>query len=49
MTTYVLSGLTNVGQIMGEFNKHYKGLADNKVVSMVVKEILENTDKVLSN
>ncbi len=49
VTTYVLSGLTNVGQIMGEFNKHYKGLADNKVVSMVVKEILENTDKALSN
>jgi uncharacterized protein YqeY len=46
VTTYVSSGLTNIGQIMGEFNKHYKGLVDNKVVSKIAKEILENTDKL---
>jgi uncharacterized protein YqeY len=33
-------GISNAGQIMGEFNKVYKGLADNKVVSEIVKEIL---------
>jgi hypothetical protein len=25
---------------MGEFNKSYKGMADNKVVSELVKEVL---------
>jgi uncharacterized protein YqeY len=34
------SGLTNVGQIMGEFNKHYKGLVDNKMLSNILKEAL---------
>jgi uncharacterized protein YqeY len=34
------SGLTNVGQIMGEFNKHYKGLVDNKMLSNILKETL---------
>ena len=41
---YVVSykdlGLTNVGQIMGEFNKEFKGKADNSVVSKIVKEVL---------
>jgi len=34
------SGLTNVGQIMGEFNKHYKGQVDNKMLSNILKETL---------
>jgi uncharacterized protein len=33
VSNYVKNGLTNVGQIMGEFNKNFKGLADNKIVS----------------
>ncbi len=37
---YKTNGLNNVGQMMGEFNKNYKGLADNKLVSQVIKEIL---------
>jgi uncharacterized protein YqeY len=37
---YVNSGMNNIGQIMGEFNKHYKGLVDNKLVSQITKEIL---------
>jgi uncharacterized protein YqeY len=32
--------LTNVGQIMGEFNKNFKGLADNKIVSEIAKKYL---------
>ena len=38
--TYKKSGITNLGQIMGEFNKHYKGQVDNKMVSEIAKEIL---------
>ena len=34
------SGVTNMGQIMGEFNKHYKGLVDNKMISSILKETL---------
>jgi uncharacterized protein YqeY len=34
------NGVVNVGQIMGEFNKNYKGLADNSIVSRIVKEVL---------
>ncbi len=45
--SYINEGHRNVGQIMGEFNKNYKGLVDNKMVSTITKEILENTDKVL--
>jgi len=37
---YKTNGLNNVGQMMGEFNKNYKGMADNKLVSQVIKEIL---------
>ena len=33
-------GLNNLGQIMGEFNKNFKGKADNKLVSQVAKEVL---------
>jgi uncharacterized protein YqeY len=35
---YKAAGLTNVGQIMGQFNKEHKGLADNKLVSTIVAE-----------
>ena len=35
------NGMNNLGQIMGEFNKSYKGKADNKLVSQVAKEILK--------
>ena len=37
---YTNSGLGNVGQIMGKFNKEHKGKADNKLVSEIVKSIL---------
>ena len=40
VSNYKLNGLMNVGQIMGEFNKSFKGQADNKVVSEIVKEVL---------
>lgn len=35
---YKDGGLTNAGQIMGQFNKEHKGLADNKLVSTIVAE-----------
>ncbi len=34
------SGVTTMNQIMAEFNKHYKGLVDNKMLSEVVKAAL---------
>ncbi len=37
---YKTNGLNNVGQMMGEFNKNYKGMADNKLVSQIIKETL---------
>ena len=37
---YKSNGLNNVGQMMGEFNKTFKGMADNAVVSKIVKEVL---------
>ena len=37
---YKSNGLNNVGQMMGEFNKVYKGKADNALVSKIVKEVL---------
>jgi len=37
---YKANGLNNAGQIMGQFNKEHKGLADNRVVSEIVKEVL---------
>jgi uncharacterized protein YqeY len=36
---YKDGGLTNAGQIMGQFNKEHKGLADNKLVSSIVAEV----------
>jgi uncharacterized protein YqeY len=32
------TGLTNAGQMMGQFNKEHKGLADNKLVSTIIAE-----------
>lgn len=37
---YIANGLNNVGALMGAFNKDYKGLADNKLVSVILKELL---------
>ena len=37
---YKLNGLTGIGQMMNEFNKTFKGMADNKLVSEVIKENL---------
>lgn len=37
---YKASGLNNLGQIMGQFNKEHKALADNKLVSSIISEIL---------
>ena len=42
LLTYKTNGINNVGLMMGEFNKNYKGLADNKLVSEITKEILKN-------
>jgi uncharacterized protein YqeY len=38
VSAYKSEGLTNVGQIMGRFNKEHKGLADNKLVSTIISE-----------
>lgn len=35
---YKESGLTNTGQIMGQFSKEHKGLADMKLVSTIIAE-----------
>jgi uncharacterized protein YqeY len=40
--TFKKDGILNVGQMMGAFNKEYKGKADNALVSKIVKEVLEN-------
>lgn len=40
--SYKNTGVNNVGQMMGTFNKEYKGKADNSLVSKIVKEVLEN-------
>lgn len=37
---YISSGIGNIGQIMGAFNKEHKGKADNKVVSEIAKSML---------
>lgn len=34
------SGATNIGQVMGAFNKSHAGQADNKVVSAVARDLL---------
>lgn len=36
---YKDAGLTNAGQILGQFSKEHKGLADMKVVSNIITEI----------
>ena len=36
---YKANGLTQMGQIMGQFNKEYKGLADNKLVSTIISKL----------
>jgi len=38
--SYKNTGVNNVGQMMGSFNKEYKGKADNALVSKIVKEVL---------
>lgn len=38
--SYKNTGITDMGKLMGEFNKTYKGKADNNLVSKVVKEAL---------
>jgi uncharacterized protein YqeY len=40
ISTYSKNGLNNIGQMMGEFNKNFKGMADNKVVSQIIKEYI---------
>jgi len=42
VTNYISNGLNNIGQIMGEFNKNFKGLADNRLVSKITNELLKN-------
>jgi len=37
---YRANGLDNMGALMGAFNKDHKGLADNKLVSAIIKEML---------
>ena len=37
---YIDSGINNFGQLMGAFNKQFKGKADNTLVSDVVKKLL---------
>jgi uncharacterized protein YqeY len=36
---YKASGLNNAGQILGQFSKEHKGLADMKVVANIITEI----------
>lgn len=40
LTTYKVNGIDNIGKMMGEFNKNFKGMADNGLVSKIVKEVL---------
>jgi len=42
INSYKNTGMNNVGQMMGAFNKEYKGKADNSLVSKIVKEVIEN-------
>ena len=37
---YVSEGIPNIGQMMGRFNKEHSGKADNKLVSEIIKSIL---------
>lgn len=38
---YKDSGMNSIGQMMGEFNKNYKGRANGAVVSKVINQILK--------
>lgn len=40
LSGYKANGLDNMGALMGAFNKDHKGLADNKLVSAIIKEML---------
>jgi len=40
VTGYVSEGIQNIGQMMGRFNKEHSGKADNKLVSEIIKSIL---------
>ena len=40
VTEMVSNGANNLGQIMGGFNKTYKGLADNNLVKQIALELL---------
>ena len=42
VTELINDGFKDMGKIMGQFNGKYKGQADNKIVSKVTKELLEN-------
>lgn len=38
---YKDSGMSSLGQMMGEFNKNYKGRANGAIVSKVINQILK--------
>ena len=38
--TLIANGASNMGQIMGTFNKEYSGQADNKLVSQIARQKL---------
>ena len=40
LNAYKANGLDNMGVMMDAFNRDHKGLADNKLVSSIIKEIL---------
>ena len=40
LADYKSNGLDNMCALMGTFNKEHKGLADNKLVYTIIKEIL---------
>lgn len=41
LTSLIDSGVSkNMGELMKNFNSQYKGKADNKIVSQVIKELL---------
>lgn len=39
---YIDSGINNFGQLMGAFNQQFKGKANNKLVSQIVKKLINN-------
>lgn len=40
ISDYKHRGMSSMGEMMGAFNKEYKGQADNKLVSSIINEIL---------